>query len=98
MNAIAMQHPQRSASVRGHGRVDQIRSSDLDLTTSKCNGNWYHVISPSPFSLQVPTTIHNEMIRRQWSPIMFAKHYHTTTTTHNIVSNYTCELLNNNSV
>ena len=47
INAIAMAHPQRSASVRGHGRLDQIRSSDVDLTTSKCNGNQYHMISPS---------------------------------------------------
>ena len=33
ITSITMANPQRSASVRGHGRLDQIRSSDLDLTS-----------------------------------------------------------------
>ena len=32
ISAISLTNPQRSASVRGHRHLDQVRSSDLDLT------------------------------------------------------------------
>ena len=52
-------NPQRSASVRHHHRVENIRSSDLDLSNSEL---WLLKIYclATPTFLQVPTIIHNE--------------------------------------
>jgi len=53
-------NPQRSASVRHYNtRVENIRSSDLDLSNSEsCLLQKHYLVTPT--FLQVPTIIHNE--------------------------------------
>ena len=49
INPINLSNPQRSASVRGHGRLDQIRSSDFDLTGMLVWDNPVSRDQPLPF-------------------------------------------------
>ena len=49
INPISLSNPQRSASVRGHGRLDQIRSSDFDLTGMLVRDNPVSRDQPLPF-------------------------------------------------